>query len=541
MPGPPARRPNGQSMRGLLNRRLLRFATFFVLGAGVTLLAGLQTGFHVIENDFWSVLYYGRHLVLSEPASLYNGFYPIGYAFLLGRMPLEHVVELSYALNALLAGLFVAAVTDLVSARGSVIATLLALAFSLSSRPVFHYANTVGPDIGAAAFTALAVDLLWYDRLRGAPAGAPMLQSLLVGASLGLAMLWRTHAGVSSLLILAAAFLLGGRRKEAWGWVAISSFVALVSLQLAANVLSGHGVFETAQKFNIYKLFFPVNWIHPPTPEEIAGFSVLDVVASEPQRFLDTYVPYFTSLASLAWPGLLCFLVAPARSEEERFGLFAAVSAFLYAIPLALGDSPRAPLTVMALFIAPLFVGAAVLMSRLSQTAAQRRLLRPALWALLAAGSLIPVLGWVRTDLALLRQNAAQHRNFLAIQEELLKHDLTSADQLFSDKYQVYLPSVLPYVPRQVGGWGMDWLWGYSAEYPEIPMSSWDAFARASRQQGVRYLVLSPGSDYLLPEFALIYDRAYDEDVLGLEFIGVRAKMRMYRFTDPAGPVAADA
>jgi hypothetical protein len=159
----------------------LSVAASFLLGVGVTLAAGAATGFHVNGVDFWGVLYYGRNLFADPPYSLYNGFFPIGYAFLIGQFPLPHVVELAWALNALLAGLVLASMADLVGATRSMLATVLAVMFSLLCEPVFQYLTTVGPDIGVAAFTAFAVDLLWRDRIDGRPLAASPCRWLVIG------------------------------------------------------------------------------------------------------------------------------------------------------------------------------------------------------------------------------------------------------------------------------------------------------------------------------------------------------------------------
>ena len=150
--------------------------------------------------------------------------------------------------------------------------------------------------------------------------------------------------------------------------------------------------------------------------------------------------------------------------------------------------------------------------------------------AVLIAGSLYLLYRWVDEDLSLLKQNRAQHENFLAVQEELRTLGMTSPDQVFSNKYDLYTPDLPPYLPRQIGGWAIDWVWGYGAEYPVLPNDSWESFSQAAAEQGVRFLVLTPASELQGAFFSLIYDRAYDEDVLGLYFAKRIAMMRLYYF-----------
>jgi hypothetical protein len=519
-------------MRRILGVSFVAPAAFFVVATGITLLVGWHTRFHVTENDFWSVLYYGERISLAEPESLYNGFFPIGYAALIGQFPERQAVELAYVLNALLAGLLVASIADLVAATRSLPATVLAFAGILAAPLVFQYANTVGPDIGAAAFTALAVNVLWRDRLAGRLESRSLVRAGLVGASLGLAFMWRSHASMSAVAILLSLFAVAGIRPLRNRFGIIAAFAAVVSIQLAANLLSGHGLLETAQKLNVYKLLYGVNWSFPPSPADLAEFSLLKVLLSDPRRVLDGYLPVFRSLALLAWPGALCALLAPGSSPISRFGLFAGRATLLYAVPLALGDSPRAPLTIVSLFACGLALAAVSIVERIRTIPGKGRWASNLAMACIVAGSLVPLYGWADRDLALVRESRTQHENFIAIQEKLVAEGMTSPDQLFSNKYQLYMPDLPPYLPRQIGGWGIDWVWGYAAQYPELPNDSWQAFATACREQDIQFMVLTPLSVYQGDFFSLIYDRAYEEDVLGLHFMGRVARMRMYEFTE---------
>jgi hypothetical protein len=330
------------------------------------------------------------------------------------------------------------------------------------------------------------------------------------------------------VVILAGSLILV-RPPRATHWLpAVAAFLGIISIQLVVNLASGHGLLETAQAFNVHKLLYGISWTEPPSPAVIRQFSLLDAIRSDPQHFFETYFPYFQALAWFAYSGALCFLLAPSASGARLFGVFAALAVIVYAIPLAMGDSPRAPLTVAALFIAPTFVAAAALLTRARASAPASLLIG----ALMIAGTLYLMNGWMARNLSLIQANAAQHANFLLVQDRLVDRGLSSTDEVFSDKYQLYLPDVLPFQPRQIGGWSQDWLVGYAAEYPELPNESWEAFSRACRAQGIRFLVLSPAGEYQGAFFRHIYNRDFDEELLGLEFIGVRAKMRMYRFTD---------
>jgi 4-amino-4-deoxy-L-arabinose transferase-like glycosyltransferase len=199
-------------MKKILGVHFKWFWLFFAVGAGLTFAVGRYIEFHALSNDYWNILYYGRRMTLSEPESLYNGFYPFGYPFLIGQMPFTYVLPLSYILNALLSGLFTASVSTLILSTRSIPATILAFFSSIAAPFIFQNANTLSPDIGSAAFTAFAVYLLcrqWFDEDR---TELDASQAILTGVSLGLSFLWRTHAAVSILAVLAGWLLLFGIR-----------------------------------------------------------------------------------------------------------------------------------------------------------------------------------------------------------------------------------------------------------------------------------------------------------------------------------------
>jgi len=516
------------SMRDAFGRQTAAFVLLLVLGAGVTLLSGVYTNFHVAGNDFWGVLYYGRHITLDHSESLYNGFFPIGYAFLIGQFPFSYTIQLAYLTNALLTGLFVASVSSLALASRSIPAMIFTLAASVLTPVVFAYSNTVGPDIGAAAFSAFAVYLMWKHELSGERAAAATGRPILIGIALGLAVLWRTHAVVMALSSLLVAFWLLGFQPRRSSLSMLVSFLAVVSAQIAANLLAGHGVFETAQGFNIYKLLYGVNWTYPPAPAEIAGFSLIEVLREEPRRVIEAYLPPFWSLAGYAWPGLACGLIAP-RGPLRKFGLFSALVTLLYAAPLALGDSPRAALTIMGLFIPSLGLILAALRARLQLRSGGVAWLPAALTAGFLVLSVFPFYRWIVQDREFLQGNRAQNRVFRSIEQVLLARGVTSAVRVYADKYELYFPHILPYQARQIGGWSIEWLWGYQAEFPVLPNDTWESFRRASRVQGIEYLILSPQARHQGEFFGSIYADESGGEHWDLEFVAQRANMRIYR------------
>lgn len=522
-------------MNTLFGSRTKLFFLFFAFGTGLTFAIGWVTQFHALSNDYWNILYYGRNMTLSQPESLYNGFYPFGYAFLIGQMPFTYVLPLSYLLNALLSGLFIASVSTLVAHTDSIPATVVAFYSSVAAPFVFQNANTLSPDIGAAAFTAFAVFLLcrgWFDVKLQPPSSAAGLsdtQFILVGISLGLSFLWRTHAAVSIVAILAGYVLLKGIRPFRPLLLLAGSLALTAGLQVVVNLISGHGPLETGQAFNLYKFFNGVDWTYPPTPADIEGFSLFKTIAEDPVRAWGYYQPFFLYFVSHVWAAIIAFLLSP-KGRYSRFSQFAFIFIFLYAIPISLSDSARSPVILMGVYLPSMAVLLATLIDIAKKHLSSIRWVEPAVTAAFIALGFQIFYGWAVYDIGLIRAAIAERKVLSVIEQTLLNNGMTSPNEVFADRYDFYTPNTMPYRSRQVGNWSAGWVWGYAEEFPALPNDSWDAFAQASREQGIRFLVLSQNSQYRGGIFPPIYRDEVDVEALGLRFIGQRGKMRIYEF-----------
>lgn len=516
-------------MKNILGVHFKWFWLFFAAGAGLTFAIGWYIEFHALSNDYWNILYYGRRMSLSDLASLYNGFYPFGYPFLVGRMPFTYVLPLSYLLNALLSGLFIASVSTLLLSSDSLPATLLAFFASIAAPFVFQNANTLSPDIGAAAFTAFAVYLLWnpiYEKEHAA-AHVHDLRFVLAGVSLGFSFLWRTHAVVSILAIFAGWFLLFGFRPQRPRLLLIASLALVAGLQVIVNIISGHGMFETAQAFNLYKYFYGVDWTLPPGPEEIAQFSLVRTIMEDPLGAWNLYKPFFFYFISHAWAAGVAFLISP-KGRFARFSLFSLVFILLYAIPIALSDSARSPVILMGIYLPSVAVLLAALVDLAQKYFGEKRWVQWTVIALFVAAGFQTFYGWVVYDVGVIRAANAERRVFTAIEYTLRARGMASSNEVLADRYDFYIPNTMPYRSRQIDKWSVDWLWGFRDEYPLLPNDSWESFFAACKEQGIRFLVLSPNSHYRGEIFPPIYKDEVDLDALGLRFIAQRGNLRIF-------------
>lgn len=516
-------------MKKILGACFKLFLLFFAVGTGFTFAIGWLTQFHVTLSDYWNVLYYGRHMTLSQPESLYNGFYPFGYAFLIGQMPLTYVLPLSYLLNALLSGLLVASVSTLVAYTDSIPATAIAFYSSIAAPFVFQNANTLGPDIGAAAFIAFAVFLLCHTWLSREDKPLSDTQLILAGVSLGLSFLWRTHAAVAIIAILAGYILIAGIRPFRPLILLAASLAGVAGIQIIVNLVSGHGPLETAQAFNLYKYFYGVNWTNPVGPEVVKDFSLIRTVTNDPTAAFNLYKPFFLYFISHTWAALLAFILLP-KGRFSRFSLFSFVFIVLYAIPISLSDSARSPVILMTVFLPSI----AVLLSTLMEVS--KKYFLSVHWKELTITVLFFVFGikifygWAVYDVGIIRSAIAERKVLSAIEQTLLSNGLKSSTEVFSDRYDFYTPNTMPYRGRSIDKWSVDWFWGIKEDYPLLPNNSWEKFSAACREQGIRFLVLGPNSYYRGDIFPPIYNEEVDFETLGLRFIAQRGNMRLYEF-----------
>jgi hypothetical protein len=507
----------------------LLFFILFVVGAVTTALGGYYSGFHVSGNDFWTLVFYGRQMSLAQPGSFYNGFYPFGYALLLGQLPYTYVVQLSYLINALLTGLFVASVATLVASARYLPAALAAVFASLLHPLAFQYSNTPGPDIGAAAFPALAVYLMWRDAFGKETAVCSRGTSAVIGLALGLGFLWRTHVIVFSGLALVLGVVFRRIRPGHPLLIMLAACLGIVSLQVAVDLLSGHRPFETAQMFNIYKLLYGLNWNQDPSPAAISGFSFWQVFSSQPQFVFDAVFPYLKHMLSFALPGAVCALLAP-KGPLRSYAAFSTLVMALYAVPLSVSDSSRAPLAILPLHLSSLSLIVLAVSQRVRRHFPTRRFASMAAILLLAVFGVPALRDWGGFAWRFIDENRMTQRVFRGIDQVLLSNGMKSPDEVFSNKAQLYMPSRPPFTPRQYSEWYDDWVWGYAERYPPLPRDSWEAFRRSCLDQGIRFIVLSPLAGEQADFFVEIYEDQFDDDLVGLEFLAARANMRIYRF-----------
>jgi len=511
-------------------RSLHLFLVFAAAGALFFVLCGVWSRFHARLADFWIVLHYARGMRWAEPASWYCGFYPIGYALFLRLFPEHSVVFWAYILNAILAGLAVAAVAMLVAAAAGRRWGIAGFVAGLSHPLVFVFANTPGADIGAAAFTSLAVYLLWKDAFGEGPEPPRARQLMAAGLLLGLAALWRSHCVVSSAALIVAYCAVFRRRLSRRVLMLPFMFGLVFAVQPIVNVWSGHGLFATAQRFNVYKMMHGIDWWHP--PREIRE-SVFELIVRNPRRFLEGYVPFLVGTAILGWPAVLCARVAEGK-PAARFAAFALLGILVYAVPVGLGGSGRGPVVMGGLFTAcfVLLIAAGVAWIRAAPGLIGMR--RAAVLSALGFLVGVQLLQWLREDWFQLRTFRRRREVLGKIEETLVARGLRDAREVFTDLFRFYLPSVPPFLPNRNGGWARYAVRGFNDTYPELPVGSPDEFFAACRTRGIRFLVLTPDCRHVAGWLHRLYSHSLAGAARGVEYIGQRGVYRVFAvLSDP--------
>lgn len=475
------------------SRRVVLCAIALV-GVYAALLSTIR--FHLCLNDFWAWSFLAAHSDLGQPASLQNGFMPPAYVLFLKALGPSREIAGAFVLGLVcvfLTALAVAAMARRVTASGVLAVILLAL-----WPPFFQSGLTAGPDIVVAALVAGAVFLHWREDPK------PGL-SLLAGAFVGLGLLVRSHALVAGAGLVIAPVLVDrrlGRPALAMATGICGGLFLQVTLNLAADVPA----WSTGQAFNVYKMMHGMDWYAPVRPDSI---DVFELIAADPGRFLREWAGAFRRAGQWLLLPLLAAIWArrAARPGLLRLALLSLLAGGLYSVAVSLGDSPRAPVLMAAMVVAPTAGLVAAIRSR--GLSASGLLVAAALaFAAVAAG---------RADREFFVHNQAQSRDFAQVEHLLLDAGAARASEVFTDDFDLYFRTLEGRRPLTRGGWGLIGIQGWEDEFPQLPTADPEQFLAACRARGVRFLALTKKSRRLGSHFPIL---RYDPAAAGAQPLG---------------------
>lgn len=514
-----------------LNARII-FLAVFLIAAAIFFISGTYIHFHVVLNDFWGVLYYARHLSLSDAGSLYNGFFPIGYPILLHIVPDSLVIYFAFGLSIIFGGLFVGWTSGLFylikkSTWGAALLSLMTILFPL----IFRYANTTSPDMGTAAFSMGGVYYLWKNEVTKGQNNHNILDDVICGVFLGISAIFRSHGIVSAAAILLAYIFTSGLAKL---WQRKYIFIALslvYFIQIGANLYSGHGAFETAQNFAVYITFHGMDWWH--IPPEAYTFSVVRALFNNPVGFMKVYIPLFLRLAIYGFPSFLC-LFFWRNQLEKRYAWFVFLATIIYAVPVAIGTSSteRGPFPILGMAVTCAGLLCMELWRRLHNILSSSRILNfAAVVVLISAGFWITG-NWVSEIWSFLVQNRAANADFRNVEKIVVQNGLKKPEEIFTNDFDFYLPNEPAFQPYRNGGWENFSLWGYREEFPQIPTDSWESFSTASSARKIKFLVLTPGAGSTAGFLGKLYNDKFIPP--NVELVAEVNNIKIYKFTQVA-------
>lgn len=452
--------------------------------------AGFELGFYTILNDFWGLFFAADQLSLADPRTLHNGFFPIGYPLILRMLRSTAVLPTMFGVS-VTAAAGTLAVTFLWLARHASPWLAVAAIAILGIEPTFFlHAITTGPDMLSTLLAATGALALLSGLARGS-----VVVSALGGLALGLAGLTRYHGFLMAFgAVVAGAIVWPTRWRQT---LAAAAMIGMAGgVQVLANVAAGVGPFQTAQPFNVYKLFNPVDWYHlqrnyPP--------SVIGVIRLSPERYLEAYRAQLLPSLFLLVPSAAGAVVATGRNR--RIALYALVAAGLYLPLQAVGGSPRGPLLAAPLAAVGVAVALdAILTRQWIASGAGRTLAVIGVLAAIAWASVWPAAGQNRQAVA---ANASVQRLWADVEGTLRADGVQHPARVFTDNFDVYFVSVRSrrswdYRPRTTGGWAQIDLYGYDKVHPPLNTATLDAFLADCRAYGVTHLVLTPTAGYVL-------------------------------------------
>lgn len=458
---------------------------------------GWSVSWYMQHNDVWGILYYAQKMTFEDLSSLYNKFYPIGYALLLKGSPFDKIELSCHIMNALFVTIIIFQISRILSPALTREWAVIVAAFSYFIPPLFFkYAVTPSPDAPAAAFITLAAVLIFKwnfffddDKRRFWRAGA-------TGMVFGGAALFRYHT--ESIFTITLLFFLLTKRLRSAAIIApmIGGFLIATLPQSLISMLAGHLPFQSDFKINVYRVIHGLNFLDHPSAMRLSLFEIL---TSDIGKTVIVWLKGMPGMAIYALPAILLrTLTKDARCA--RYCTFSAFVIILYSVPTALGGSERAPLAISVFCAVPL---AGLVLWFRQQYKGRMFSAKPVattvvMFLFLSLMLFIDVNRMRSLQLGL----TLSSKVFNYISESAGANSLRES---FTDDLFLYYPGHPPYIPRSPGGWAAYGLNGYEKDFPRIPLDSYGIFRDEALRQGIKYLILSPLSRAFTKYFFELY------------------------------------
>jgi hypothetical protein len=262
---------------------------------------------------------------------------------------------------------------------------------------------------------------------------------------------------------------------------------------------------------NVYDLMYSLNWYRA-TSLDLPS-SVLAIILSDPMLFVRSYVVAFLKFSPF-W--ILPFLAFVTAKEQILRRLCAVI--FLWSLAyfalFSATTSGRQGLLAMPLvfFSIAVLLRSTWLYATMNPTA-KTRLVKVAIPLL----SLVTLAIFCQRDIHKIVLRSNEHAACGTVETLLRSHGCTSVNQVFATDYDIYFKTMPPYTLLSNGGaprWGT---YGVQEELPEFPVDTLDVFARACRERGVKFAVLTSEAEKYSEALGGLYgsDKAEDFKLIG--------------------------
>ncbi len=478
-------------------------------------------GFHIGMNDFWGHYYQAENLDFTNPETLYDGFFPIGYPALLSFVPGDDFIQAGFAIAAagriLYLGIFGSMALRFLPGAWAMFATV---ALSLIPR-IFENVLTPGADLPMLVLELAGASCVLLATLREEPSRGRFAWMILGGALMGLSGLVRQHGLVMAAGVFLAAVAL---RPRDIGRIIVAGLACTLaySPQIAISLWAGRGPFETFQYVNIYKMMHHVELRHVPLDLDP---KVGPIIAEDPIAFFSAWWRYFVGMLPLLAPAAIALILVRERATR-RMGAAILIVGVPYLAAVALGWSARAvlPLIPWAVLLC------ACIVFRTERYIATRIGRPVAIRGILSAAALLLAVWASERNSGLVRGYLYDHHSYTEVAQLLEADGVVHPKQVYSTDGTFYLPMMPPYWPYFDGTWGLFSLYKFRERYPQLNVSALPDFRDECVRQGITHLALWGDPTWISPALGNLVQTPQDHPEF--EYLGRIGGYALFRRRD---------
>lgn len=460
--------------------------------------AAFVSHFAVLSNDSFPLLWQAKHLAFSNPASFYNGFFPIGYPALmrlaaLTQWPLRTLEILQVVLAPLYLLLAISFLARFLKPSAVVLALLIVVGYPDLLRSVL----CATPDFLASLAALCAYYAISRERYA------------IAGIALGAGLLFRSHILVLLVATVIATISIGrSGRLEIVGRIVLGA-LPFILLQGIVQAFSGHDFFESAQAFNVYRMMYGVDWNSPPHVQ----VGVLELIAGNPLQFLRGYFVNLANAAVVLLPlGLTLVVVRRDHQQEPLRAL--CFAALLYTLIVTVGFSPRALLPVWPCAV----LGLMVMVHDRFAGVARRVPSRVAVIVMTVIGAVIAF-----GTLFAAHRSAERVDEYDGITHALDIRNDSEIKTIYTDDFALYFPSLHDAAPQTSGGWAEIGLPEYTKQQLHLRTTSSGALCESFRTAGLTTAI------FRVPPINPTAERLASSDTTHFTLIATSRSHEIYR------------